>query len=53
MSDIKYDPFGYSISSFHVGADILDLFFFFSELFKFSMNSKYKDAIKQYFFASS
>ena len=53
MSDIKYDPFGYSISSFHVGADILDFFFFFSELFMFSMNSKYKDAIKQYFFASS
>ena len=39
MSDIEYDPSGNSNSSFHVGAEILNLLLLY-EFFIFSMYSK-------------
>ena len=38
ISDTEYDPSGNSNLSFHVGADILNLFLY--EFFYFSMNSR-------------
>ena len=47
MSDIEYNPFGNSISSFHVGADILNLLYLYVFFMFFHV---YYDLARQYFF---
>ena len=48
MSDIEYDPSGNSNFSLHVGADILNYYYYMSSL-HFSMYNKYLDLITQLF----